>query len=53
MDIIGQITENHRRFYILLSIDRFSKLPAASFCNYPDGKMAVKVLEQYIQLKHY
>ena len=50
LDFIGPITENHRRFYILLSIDRYSKWPAASFCKYTDGETAVKFLEQYIQL---
>ena len=50
LDFIGPITDNHRRFYILLSIDRCSKWPAASFCNYTDGETAVKFLEQYIEL---
>ena len=50
LDFIGPITENHRRFYILLSMDRFSKWPAASLCKYTDGKTAVKLIEQYIQL---
>ena len=49
LDFIGPITDNHRRFYILLSIDRYSKWPAASFCKYTDGETAVKFLEQYIQ----
>ena len=50
MDFIGPITENNRRFYILLSMDRYSKWPAASFCLSRDGETAVKFLEQYIQL---
>ena len=50
LDFIGPITENNRRFYILLSIDRFSKWPAASFCKNTDGETAVKFIEQYIQL---
>ena len=50
LDFIGPITENNRRFYILLSMDRFSKWPAASLCKYTDGKTAVKFIEQYIQL---
>ena len=44
------ITENHRRFYTLLPIDRFSKWPAANFCKHTDGETPVKLLEQYIQL---
>ena len=50
LDLIGPITDNNRRFHILLSIDRYSKWPAASFCKYTDGETAVKFLEQYIQL---
>ena len=50
LDFIGPITDNHRRFYILLSIDWYSKWPSASFCKYTDGETAVKFLEQYIQL---
>ena len=50
MDFIGPITENNRRFYILLSMDRYSKWPAASFCTSTDGGTALKFLEQYIQL---
>ena len=50
LDFIGPITEKNRRFYILLSIDRLSKWPAASFCKNTDGETAVKIIEQYIQL---
>ena len=50
LDFIGPITDNHRRFYILLSIDRYSKWPAASFCKHTVSETAVKFLEQYIQL---
>ena len=50
LDFIGPITENHRRFHILLSIDRFSDWPAASLCKYTDGERAVKFIEQYVQL---
>ena len=42
LDFIGPITEENRRFYILLSIDRYSK--------WPDGETSVKFLQQYIQL---
>ena len=50
LDYIGPITENNRRFYILLSIDRFSKWPAASYCTSTDGETAIKFSEQYIRL---
>ena len=50
LDFIGPMTENNRRFYILLSIDRYSKWPAASFCTSTDGETAVKFLDQYIRL---
>ena len=41
LDFSGPITGNHRRFYTLLFMNRFSK--------YTDGETAVKFLEQYIQ----
>ena len=50
LDLIGPITERNRRFYILLSMDRYSKWPAASFCASTDGETAVNFLEQYIRL---
>ena len=50
LEYIGLITENNRRFYILLFIHRFSKWPAASYCTSTDGETAVKFLEQYIRL---
>ena len=50
MDFIGTITENNRRIYILLSMDRYSKWPAASFCASTDGETEVKFLEQNNQL---
>ena len=50
LDFIGPITEENRRFYILLSMDRFSKWPAASLCKSTDGKMAANFLQQHIQL---
>ena len=48
LDFIGLITEKNRRFYILLSMDRFSKWPAASFCKSTESQTVVKILEQYI-----
>ena len=50
LDFIGPITENNRRFYILLSIDRFSKWPASSYWTSTDGETAVRFLEQYIRM---
>ena len=50
LDFIGPITENNSQFYIFLSIDRFSKWPAASFCTSMDGETAVYFREQYIRL---
>ena len=50
LDFIGPMTENNRRFHILLSMDRYSKWPAASFCTSTDGETAVKFLDQYIRL---
>ena len=48
LHFIGPITADHRQFYISLSIDQYSKWPAASFCKHTDGEMAVSFLEQYI-----
>ena len=50
LDFIGPITVDNRRFHILLSMDRFSKWPAASFCTSTDGETTIKFLEQCIQL---
>ena len=50
LDFIGPSTVNNRRFHILLSMDRFSKWPAASFCTFTDGETAKNFVEQYIQL---
>ena len=50
LDFIGPITERNHRFYILLSMDRYSEWPAACFCASTDGETAVKILEQYIRL---
>ena len=46
MDFIGPISEKNQKFYILLSMDRFSKWPAASLCKTTDGQTATKFLEQ-------
>ena len=50
LDFIGPIRFKHRRFYILLSIDRYSRWPAACICETPTGKTAKNFLEQYITL---
>ena len=46
LDFIGPITENNRRFFILLSMDQYSKWPAASLCKSTDGKTAVYFFQQ-------
>ena len=50
LDFIGAIRFKHRRFYILLSIDRYSRWPAACICEAPTGKTAKNFLEQYITI---
>ena len=50
MDFIGPITAKNRRYYILLSMDRISKWPAASFCKSTESQTAVEFLEQYVNL---
>ena len=50
LDFIGPIRFKHQRFYILLSIDRYSRWPAACICEAPTGKTAKNFLEQYITL---
>ena len=50
LDFIGPIRFKQRRFYILLSIDRYSRWPAACICEAPTGKTAKNFLEQYITL---
>ena len=44
---MGPITDQNRRFYTLLSMDRYSKWPAASLCKTTDGETEIKFLEQY------
>ena len=38
LDLIGPIRFKHRRFYILISIDRYSRWPAACICEAPTSK---------------
>ena len=50
LDFIGPLRFKHRRFHILLSIDRYSRWPAACICEAPPGKTAENFLEQYVTL---
>ena len=50
LDFIGPITDQNRRFYILLSLDRYSKWPVTSLCKTKDGETAIKFLEHYCNL---
>ena len=50
LDFVGPIRFKHRRFYILVSIDRYSRWPAACICEAPNGRTAKTFLEQYILL---
>ena len=50
LDFIGPIKIKHRNIYILLSVDRYSKWPAACLTSTTNGTTAVKFLEQYIKL---
>ena len=49
LDFIGPITERNRRFYILVSMDRFSKRPAASFCKSTDSQTAVRKFKRHTE----
>ena len=50
MDFAGPKRFKHRRFKILISIDKFSSWPAACKCEIPNGKTAKNFLEQTITL---
>ena len=50
LDFIGPIRNRHRRFYLLLSMDRYSRWPAACICEAPTGRTAKNFLEQYVTL---
>ena len=50
LDFIGPIKFKQQRFFILISIDRYSRWPAACICEAPNGKTAKTFLEQYILL---
>ena len=50
LDFIGPISVKQRNIYILLSVDRYSKWPAACLTKSPNGTTVVKFLEQYVRL---
>ena len=50
LNFIGLIRFKHRRFFILISKDRYSRWSAASICRTPAGKSAVNVLNQYVTI---
>ena len=50
LDFIGPIRFKKRRLFILISIDRYSRWPAACICEAPIGKTAKTFSEQYILL---
>ena len=46
LDFIGPISVDHQKFYILLSVGRYSSWPAACLAKSPNGITSVKFLEQ-------
>ena len=50
LDFIGPRRFKHRRFFILISKDRYSRWPAASICETTTGKSAVNFLKQYVTI---
>ena len=40
LDFIGPIRIKQKRFFILISIDRYSRWPAACICETPTGRTA-------------
>ena len=50
LDLFGPLRFKHRRFYILISIDRYSRWPGASIREAPTSRTAKIFLEQYILL---
>ena len=50
LDFIGPIRFKQRRFFILISNDRYSRWPAACICEAPNGKTAKTFLELYFSL---
>ena len=50
LDFVGPMRFKQRRFFILVSIDRYSGWPAAWICETPTCKTGKSFLEQYINL---
>ena len=50
LEFIGPIRFKQRRYLILITIDRYSRWPAACICEVPNGKTAKTFLEQYLLL---
>ena len=50
LDFIGPRRPKQRRFFMLVSTDRYSRWPAACICETPTDKTAKSFLEQYINL---
>ena len=50
LDFIGPIRFKLTRFFMLLSIDRYSSWPAACICETPKDKTTKRFLEQFINL---
>ena len=50
LDFIGPTRYKQRRFFILISIDRYNRWLAACICKAPTGKTANTFLKQYILL---
>ena len=50
LDFIEPIRIKHRRFFIVISIDQYSRWPVASICETPTGKSAINFLKQYVTI---
>ena len=50
LEFIGPIIFKHRRIYILISVDRYSRWPAACTCQVPTSNTSKLFLDQYILL---
>ena len=50
LDFVGPKRYKHRRFYIIISFDRYSRWPAACICEVPTTKTAKVFKQQYILL---
>ena len=46
LDFIGPIRFNHKPFYILLAMDRYSKWPSACICKRTDGTTVINFMNQ-------